>query len=259
MTFITLVVAVSVFVSFLNCHDHSHETPSEPASMKYSSKANQGDEGQGEVNYPGHGHAQEHEHGHDHNQGQAQDHGHAHDHGHGYGHHHGHMHDHGQPKTSINRDTGLMLWLEALGSTLLISVSPVFILILIPLDNTSDNKPLLKVLLSFASGGLLGDAFLYLIPHAISPHIHGGEDDHSHSHSHGHHSHDMSVGLWVLAGIVALLIVEMFVRYIKDGHSHSHGVTKTEKKKEERNKTDTKEDSRNEGKNSNEIHDFCIC
>ena len=41
-------------------------------------------------------------------------------------------------------------------------------------------KDLLKVLLSFASGGLLGDAFLHLIPHAISPHSHGEEGgDHS--------------------------------------------------------------------------------
>lgn len=34
----------------------------------------------------------------------------------------------------------------------------------------------------------------------------------------------MSVGLWVLAGIVAFLIVEKFVRLLKgnDGHGHSH-------------------------------------
>lgn len=32
----------------------------------------------------------------------------------------------------------------------------------------------------------------------------------------------MSVGLWVLAGIVAFLVVEKFVRLLKGGHSHSH-------------------------------------
>lgn len=34
----------------------------------------------------------------------------------------------------------------------------------------------------------------------------------------------MSVGLWVLAGIVAFLVVEKFVRLLKgnDGHGHSH-------------------------------------
>ena len=34
---------------------------------------------------------------------------------------------------------------------------------------------------------------------------------------------DMVVGLWVLAGIVAFLIVEKFVRLAKAGHAHSHG------------------------------------
>lgn len=34
---------------------------------------------------------------------------------------------------------------------------------------------------------------------------------------------DMMVGLWVLAGIVAFLIVEKFVRLAKAGHAHSHG------------------------------------
>ena len=33
---------------------------------------------------------------------------------------------------------------------------------------------------------------------------------------------DMVVGLWVLAGIVAFLIVEKFVRLAKAGHAHSN-------------------------------------
>ena len=131
------------------------------------------------------------------------------------------------------KETGLMLWAQALGATALVSAAPVFILLLIPLENTEKHQPLLKVLLAFASGGLLGDAFLHLIPHAISPHSHTGDDDgHGHSHeSHGHshggdghgHSHDMTVGLWVLAGILAFLIIEKFVRHVKGGHGHSHG------------------------------------
>merc|ERR1712150_146135 len=108
----------------------------------------------------------------------------------------------------MGRDTGLNLWLIACGSTAVISMAPVFILLLIPIDSTDEkHQPLLKVLLAFASGGLLGDAFLHLIPHAISPHSHTG-DDHGHSHDGGHghdHSHDMGVGLWVLGGIVAFL------------------------------------------------------
>lgn len=38
------------------------------------------------------------------------------------------------------------------------------------------------------------------------------------------HGHMMSVGLWVLCGIIAFLVVEKFVRLLKggDGHGHSH-------------------------------------
>lgn len=126
------------------------------------------------------------------------------------------------------------LWMQAIGATLLISAAPFLILFLIPVQsNTDQHQKLLKVLLSFASGGLLGDAFLHLIPHALEPHSHHGDEDHGHSHeseeSHGHshgaaHGHMMSVGLWVLGGIVAFLVVEKFVRLLKgeDGHGHSH-------------------------------------
>lgn len=83
------------------------------------------------------------------------------------------------------------------------------------------------MLLAFASGGLLGDAFLHLIPHAIHPHSHNGEEHHSHSHEdHEHgHTHDMSIGLNVLAGIITFLVVEKGVRLMKGGHSHSHSHT----------------------------------
>uniref|UniRef100_A0A8V5GX38 Zinc transporter SLC39A7 n=1 Tax=Melopsittacus undulatus TaxID=13146 RepID=A0A8V5GX38_MELUD len=71
------------------------------------------------------------------------------------------------------------------------------------------------------NGGLLGDAFLHLIPHALAPHGPGG---HGHSH-HGHgHGDVLAVGIWVLAGIVAFLVLETGVRHIKGGqHGHGHG------------------------------------
>ncbi|XP_041082479.1 zinc transporter Slc39a7-like [Polyodon spathula] len=220
-----------------------------------------------------HGHAHSHGgHGHAHSHG-GHDHGHAHSHG-GHGHDCGHAHHGGASKWSAEANLPLYeeaeaeaeaasqhghshgaksqeehisaapprekpntfeLWTQAVGATLLISAAPFLILFLIPVEsNTSQHQSLLKVLLSFASGGLLGDAFLHLIPHALQPHSHHEEEghahshteshdhDHGHSHSGGDHSHLMSVGLWVLAGIVAFLVVEKFVRHIKGGHSHSH-------------------------------------
>jgi len=216
-----------------------------------------------------HGHSHGH-HGHGHSEQGHSHHGHGH-HGHGHhghshhggfhsghGHHghdnHGHSHsknahhsEHGNDihksekgtKTTESSQQNMQpmryIWLESILSTCLISAAPFFILFFVPLEsNSQEQRPLLKVLLSFASGGLLGDAFLHLIPHAISPHSHGQEAGHSHSHSHSHshegeipehahdHSADMIVGLWVLAGMLAFLIVEKFVRHVKGGHSHSH-------------------------------------
>lgn len=138
------------------------------------------------------------------------------------------------------------LWLYTLASTAVISAAPFFILFYIPIRDASEHTTLLKILLSFASGGLLGDAFLHLIPHAVSPHDHHHHDhhdheveshddhmtaeehhDHDHDHDeieHGHnHMEDMIVWLWVLGGIVAFLMVEKFVRLAKGEHGHSHG------------------------------------
>jgi len=125
---------------------------------------------------------------------------------------------------------------------------------------------LLKILLSFASGGLLGDAFLHLIPHAIL--AQGGNDDghgHSHSHSHSHgadsdaegHAHDLSVGLWTLVGIITFLMVEKLIRIMKGGHghSHSHAVVNSEpdtsdKKKGKGSKGDAKSTQKTKGTKS---------
>ena len=192
----------------------------------------------------GHG-VHEHNHGvHEHDHG-VYDHGHGHSHAdhlkEGHSQHHHHHHHHHHHGTTSSEDTGgkWSKWLQAVGATVLISAAPFFILFFIPLQsNAVEQQPLLKILLAFASGGLLGDAFLHLIPHAISPHSPHGEGDHGHSHSHSHesdshshegshdHSSEMIVGLWVLAGMVAFLMVEKFVRLVKGkhGHGHSHGA-----------------------------------
>lgn len=179
-------------------------------------------------------------------------HSHSHSHSSGHGHSHGHVEideppsfkyspqanvptDKPQSGPQGSKPSGdtFNLWLHALGSTVLISAAPFFILFLVPLDNSKEKEPFLKILLSFASGGLLGDAFLHLIPHALVPHNPSSDSAHSHSHQHVHshshsheeggHGHDMSVGLWVLGGILSFLVVEKFVRLVKGGHGHSHG------------------------------------
>lgn len=182
----------------------AHEDHEEPPSYKYSEAANK---------------LYEHQHQH-------------HDHRHDQGHHHGHDHHHhhhykssGSAQTNVLHKNDIIL--RAVGSTVLISIAPFLILFFVPLSNTSQHDSLLKILLSFAAGGLLGDAFLHLIPHAMVPHSHESlEEIHSHSHSHddesGHHNHDMTIGLCVLLGLIVFLIVEKAIRIVKGDHTHSH-------------------------------------
>lgn len=179
-------------------------------------------------------------------------------HSHGdHGQHHGHSHgedpsfkysQQANADNSKNSDKrkleGFDLWVKALGSTAIISVAPILILLFIPLGNTAEHTNLLKVLLAFASGGLLGDAFLHLIPHAM---VSSGSEDSSHSHSHSHshgqeghgHSHNLSIGLWILGGIVTFLCVEKFVRIVKGDHSHSHSHSKSSSK-DQKSKSESK-------------------
>lgn len=144
----------------------------------------------------------------------------------------------------------------AYGSTLLISLAPFLLLFLFRVENTPQHKNYLRIALSFASGGLLGDAFLHLIPHSMG-HSGGGHDHHGHSHehhdhshAHDHHAHDdhhhhehehhhsheeagghnhgeqTLVGLYIVSGIVLFFLIEKFLIFLKgsSGHSHSHSA-----------------------------------
>lgn len=179
------------------------------------------------------------------------------------------------PKVVKKVEADWTVWRDALGSTFLISAAPFLILFFVPLDKSKEKEPLLKILLSFASGGLLGDAFLHLIPHALEPHSHSGDGEpHSHSHGHSHdggehQGHDMSVGISVLLGIITFLLVEKSVRLLKGGPSHSHAVPtpkvtpndvkkkdkgKESKKNEKQTASVVSEDNHEEGKQGVFLH-----
>jgi len=271
-----ICLSLLLCLPWINCHGHSHDNDGEAPSFKWSKAANTpndedltlDEEGLDLDNIEtitGHGHAHvvtEKPHGgHGHAHG---GHGHAHGgHGHahgGHGHSHGgHGHSHGSQREPTEEEREKFrkklhanwdddeddqgsntstIWFNAMMSTLLISAAPFFILFFIPLDKSQEKQWLLKILLAFASGGLLGDAFLHLIPHAMMAAETEGGDHHGHHHGHSHggeeggHVHDMSVGLGVLSGILAFLVVEKVVRIMKGGHSHSHNVAPADKPKE---------------------------
>jgi len=130
---------------------------------------------------------------------------------------------------------------ETLLATAIISILPVGIILLVPLTTTTSNgknmvnQKLLKVLLAFAVGGLLGDVFLHLLPHSLNrADCHGLMKDevteHTHEHEHDHSSVN-GVGLQILGGMLVFFLIEK-IAVINSDHGHSHtGKNKTGVKK----------------------------
>jgi len=95
------------------------------------------------------------------------------------------------------------------------------------LDGSERSKRILKILISSAVGGLLGDVFLHILPHAIAD-LPPSAHDHSHAHGEeGGHDHGgaLNLGLPILTGILLFFLAEKFVtRLTGGGHGHSHSA-----------------------------------
>jgi len=107
-------------------------------------------------------------------------------------------------------------WIFSLISAGLVGLSGIFPLLVIPLEtgkNLHKGAPAarLKLLLSFAVGGLLGDVFLHLLPEAWS-HIHKVSDD--------VHKGHMNIGLWIMVGLFSFLVIE---KIFPDGEDENEG------------------------------------
>ncbi|KAA0710777.1 Zinc transporter SLC39A7 Histidine-rich membrane protein [Triplophysa tibetana] len=239
------------------CHGHSHGgVKMHQGSSKWSAEANvpsakEEHHGHDHAHDRGQDHAHDHAHSHHHGQDDAYDHAHSHDHGqdhahfqaHAHSQDHDHAHDHGTDRVKRELEEGkrnlVELWMQAIGATLLISAAPFLILFLIPVEsNTDQHQNLLKVLLSLHLENLILTTAnrTTLRSHMVTPMVGAA------------HGHMMSVGLWVLGGIVAFLMVEKFVRLLKGGHSHSHAAHNAkdsdgEDEKTEIKKTDSKKKS----------------
>ena len=135
--------------------------------------------------------------------------------------------------------TGLPPVIMALGAVALISIAPLAVLPLLPNVDPTHRGAAQPLLLCFATGGMLGDVFLHILPETLGnqgpSHDHGGHDhDHGHEHhghghsdDHDHGGHDHSIAgsagsLAVLGGFIAFFLVEKIVRHFSAG-KHSHG------------------------------------
>lgn len=97
-------------------------------------------------------------------------------------------------------------WVFSIVAACVVGLSGVFPLLLVPVDtgvNLKQNRNgcrTLKLLLSFAVGGLLGDVFLHLLPEAWGRLRRGAE-----SPAQAH----LTLGLWVLLGVFTFIILEL--------------------------------------------------
>lgn len=115
-------------------------------------------------------------------------------------------------------------WLLALASALLVGACGVFPLLLtrwIRLDASAKEKGALKLVLSFAVGGLLGDVFLHLLPEAWGSHGEQGQPS-------------SAAGVWVIAGLMAFLLVEKMVKCTEQEEEDEVRDAEREKRAERR-------------------------
>jgi zinc transporter 13 len=132
--------------------------------------------------------------------------------------------------TKLTRGYSTETWVCAMISAALVGLSGIFPLAVIPLEagkalRKGESAARLKLLLSFAVGGLLGDVFLHLLPEAWA-HIGEGADRATH----------ISIGLWVLTGLLAFLVVE---KIFPDGEDDEEEEDVEEKEEEEEQKSQT--------------------
>ncbi|KAM3957998.1 LOW QUALITY PROTEIN: zinc transporter Zip99C [Aphomia sociella] len=119
-------------------------------------------------------------------------------------------------------------WLFAALASVLVGLSGILPLLIIPIDETASFKDgsgaaTLRILLSFAVGGLLGDVFLHLLPEAWEHDLRSTPE--------GEHV-SMKCGLWCLCGMLVFIIVEKLFATIEgeeeeeDEHKNQNGSIK---------------------------------
>ncbi|XP_014208223.1 zinc transporter ZIP13 homolog [Copidosoma floridanum] len=123
-------------------------------------------------------------------------------------------------------------WLFSMLGSVIVGLSGIFPLLVIRIDETDTLKQgagskTLKLLLSFAVGGLLGDVFLHILPEAWANHI---EANNEQINGRVHNHATMGCGLWVLMGFLVFVIAEM----IFSGPEKKDIETPTENKNEKK-------------------------
>lgn len=78
------------------------------------------------------------------------------------------------------------------------------------------NRTNLKLLLAFSGAFLLSLTVLHLLPDVYEATLHDGESGYP-------HSHGLSVGIFIMGGILLQIVLEFFSKGAEHGHVHGHG------------------------------------
>ena len=92
---------------------------------------------------------------------------------------------------------------------------------LLPKTNLFQGSRKLRLLLSFAVGGLLGDVFLHLFPESLA-----ALGDHGRS-----HTGLLVMGLWILGGILTFLILEKIFEFTDEDEEKNNNKMEVGKKR----------------------------
>lgn len=114
-------------------------------------------------------------------------------------------------------------WVWSIIGSVIVGLSGIFPLLVIPIEEGANLKKgagakTLKVLLSFAVGGLLGDIFLHLLPEAWMVERRKKGDA------------SMFCGLWVLTGLLVFIIVEKMLSFNKTSEEAEDELVEEKKK-----------------------------
>jgi len=118
-------------------------------------------------------------------------------------------------------------WLGALMGTVLVGLSGLVPMLIIPLEAGQNLKSekgsrSLRLLLSFAVGGLLGDVFLHLFPESYGALRNSGKNTHT--------AH-LVMGLWILGGILTFLVLEKIFEFTDENGGDNNNKGDEKKKK----------------------------
>jgi len=117
-------------------------------------------------------------------------------------------------------------WLGAVLGTMMVGLSGLVPMLIIPLEagqnlKSEEGSRTLRLLLSFAVGGLLGDVFLHLFPESYGALATSGKNTHT-----GH----LVMGLWILGGILTFLVLEKIFEFTDEDESENNNKGDEKKK-----------------------------